>query len=610
MVGDLSDHLLRNRLVTHFFRRLLHSKTTDLMAAAVERGILHVKRFEHHKSGCLKFVPSDVGVAAEAISALGEHDLYGGKRRHSFVYSDGEIVVSEDFPSSRLKYSGSKEITLLISEAQKRNATDRHIVPSNLPSMRDITRELRNAAVSLSAADVATLLLLSEGVGSSGQSLKEILSLLKRPRPIITLYCDVDGFEEQLVSLFKRGLILPGESIVTQLGDTSSRAEIRSAEMRNARRHAICIYGSLYSADTFADALFKASEGRLPIVCVSEFRNSIPKTLEASANLRIVCPSLTASLVAETITVVTGERPSQALHESDLELIGLDDISMGISAGNSADDAISHLAEIAKVRRKIVEGSRPQKAKLAKPSNGGVLVLHKDLERSAVKAIEDMSGYPQELLEWSSDLKSDLELWQDGQLAWEEVGASLLLSGPPGTGKTVFAQALARSIGIPLLQTSVSIWLKPSYLGPVLKRITDSFTEAASHSPAILFVDEIDGIGTRGSRDKEFADYWNSVVNCFLEALNGSQRAPGVIVVGATNRPLDIDPALRRSGRLKPHIEIGLPDRTALIGIYRQYLAGDLPHVVETAQLPRRQPRKLGQTADRPNERRNGASLQ
>ena len=157
-------------------------------------------------------------------------------------------------------------------------------------------------------------------------------------------------------------------------------------------------------------------------------------------------------------------------------------------------------------------------------------------EKAAFLRVETLAGYGA-AKDWALDLKTDLDLWRDGKLPWAEMSTQLLLSGPPGTGKTTFARALCNSLQVPLLVTSVSTWLEPSHLGDVIRRMRMAFEEARDKAPVILFIDEIDGIGKRQNSDREYADYWNSVVNRMLELVDGAVKTEGVIIVGATNRP-------------------------------------------------------------------------
>lgn len=160
----------------------------------------------------------------------------------------------------------------------------------------------------------------------------------------------------------------------------------------------------------------------------------------------------------------------------------------------------------------------------------------------------------------------------------------LLLSGPPGTGKTTFARALCNTLQVSLLATSVGYWLEPGYLGDVLQRMSGAFSFAAEKAPAILFIDELDNIGKRqGAGNRNYDDYWSSLVNRLLELLDGASKSEGIIVIGATNLPERIDPALLRSGRLETHVRIPMPDTEALIGILDHHLGSDLEAVLSSA---------------------------
>ncbi|WP_158555039.1 AAA family ATPase [Fulvimarina endophytica] len=192
--------------------------------------------------------------------------------------------------------------------------------------------------------------------------------------------------------------------------------------------------------------------------------------------------------------------------------------------------------------------------------------------------IETMAGLGK-ARDWALDLKTDLEAYRAGEIAWEEMSTRLLLSGPPGTGKTSFARALCNTLQLPLHVASVQTWLEPSYLGSVLKRMSAAFQAAEAAAPVIFFIDETDAIGTRGPASRDFSDYWNAIVNRMLELMDGAVKTSGVIIVGATNRPEVIDPALTRSGRWERQIALKKPDRTELMTILAHHLGDDLQRI-------------------------------
>ncbi len=178
--------------------------------------------------------------------------------------------------------------------------------------------------------------------------------------------------------------------------------------------------------------------------------------------------------------------------------------------------------------------------------------------------------------DWGRDLAMDLADWQAGKISWNEIDRGILLAGAPGTGKTTFAAALARTCGVNLVHTSMSQWQAKGHLGDYLAAMRKSFAEAQKQAPCILFLDEFDSAGDRNSKASDNDDYIRRAVNGLLECLDGASGREGVVVVGATNFPDKIDTALRRPGRLDKLVEIPLPDASARDGILRFHLRGDL----------------------------------
>lgn len=179
--------------------------------------------------------------------------------------------------------------------------------------------------------------------------------------------------------------------------------------------------------------------------------------------------------------------------------------------------------------------------------------------------------------EWGLELARDLDDFKAGLIPWDDVDIGALISGPPGTGKTLFAEALARTCRIPIVVSSAAQWQASGYLNDMLKAMRESFNEARSKGTALLFIDELDAVGSRTMSSGHNADYTRQVINALLELLDGFERRSGMVVVGATNHPEFIDPAILRSGRLDKHFFISLPDATTRQQIFRFHAGFPVP---------------------------------
>jgi transitional endoplasmic reticulum ATPase len=163
-----------------------------------------------------------------------------------------------------------------------------------------------------------------------------------------------------------------------------------------------------------------------------------------------------------------------------------------------------------------------------------------------------------------------------------EPSKGILFHGPPGTGKTLFARALAGELGIPFVELGpadvTSKWINE---GP--QRVRQLFEEAASVGPCVIFLDEAEhlfggrDVGAGGAHAED-----RKITSELLVHLTADDRT--AIVVGATNRPEDIDPAVLRPGRLATHVEIGLPEEESRHAIFQSKLRG-VPHDLTGDQL-------------------------
>ncbi|MBX4960564.1 AAA family ATPase [Rhizobium binae] len=189
--------------------------------------------------------------------------------------------------------------------------------------------------------------------------------------------------------------------------------------------------------------------------------------------------------------------------------------------------------------------------------------------------LSEMHGYGK-AKEWGLQLSRDLYDWSVGTIPWDDVDKGLVLSGPPGVGKTVFAKALAAECGVELVAGSLGQWQAAGHLGDTLKAMRATFAKAKKAAPSILFIDEIDSFGDRSRFAPDNKDYSTQVVNALLEQIDGIEGREGVVILGATNNLENIDRAILRSGRLDQLIEIGMPNAADRIAILAAHLKGDL----------------------------------
>ena len=487
-------------------------------------------------------------------------------------------------------------------------------LPGGVAHAAEVERAVRAQAGPPAVEDIAVALLLAEGILHSGAGQGGVLAALRAPRPIVTLLCPVAGFESRIIQMLRSGLIVP-RFVATAAGYDIRGWQISfTGDCENAGR-VIVFAGRRFDADDMRQVdyqLGQAAAMGYPILAVAETEERIPAPLRLAASLDIECPRLSATLIGKAMAEALGPLPDQ-LPLDDLEadalLLKLGDLSLAIRAGVIPQRALEVLVRLGRARRKAMEedegegdGSGKSGAGSSSSSwrsgrdrtvkgSGSDIIKPVAAETIAcnpfVPTVERLHGYG-DAKTWALDLKQDLELWGQKRLDWSALSPKLLLSGPPGTGKTSFAKALCNTLQVPLIATSVSTWLEASYLGDVVRRMKVAFEEASGHAPCILFIDEIDGIGRRG-QGKDYDDYWNTLVNKALELLDGAVRSSGIVIVGATNHPDVIDPALLRSGRLETHIRIPPPDIDGLAGILRHHLGNDFSNVIATRPDPKRQ---------------------
>jgi ATP-dependent metalloprotease FtsH len=182
---------------------------------------------------------------------------------------------------------------------------------------------------------------------------------------------------------------------------------------------------------------------------------------------------------------------------------------------------------------------------------------------------DDVKGMP----EAKKELVEIVDFLKDPE-KYTKLGARLpkgvLLVGPPGCGKTLIAKAVAGEAGVPFFQASGSDF-DEMFVGTGSKRVRQLFSAARARAPCVIFIDEIDSVGSKRTNSM-IHPHANQTINQLLAEMDGFQKNEGVIVLGATNRRDTLDSALMRPGRFDVEVRIDKPDLSARIEILEYYL--------------------------------------
>ena len=287
---------------------------------------------------------------------------------------------------------------------------------------------------------------------------------------------------------------------------------------------------------------------------------------------RAVDVPLAADVVSALVTAVTGVDTTVP----DVLAVALSPVEVlrCVHLGSTADMCLARMEVL--IRKRDYGDAKPEPAKPAPPvpQSGDV-----------VRKLSEMSGFGA-AQEWGVQLAQDLAAYAKGELPWRDIDRGLLLSGPPGGGKTTFAKSLALQCEVDLVVTTYNEWSSLGGVGDSMNKgmtkLFDTWRKKAESDPFILFVDEIDSMGPRGGAAHN-ESWFAPLINSWLAFLDGAVPRDGIVVVAATNFPDRVDAGMLRPGRLDRHIELPMPNVAALAGIVRAHLGDDA--VLDDADL-------------------------
>lgn len=172
--------------------------------------------------------------------------------------------------------------------------------------------------------------------------------------------------------------------------------------------------------------------------------------------------------------------------------------------------------------------------------------------------------------ELKNDLKYVIDYLKDSS-SYQKLGAKMpkgiILYGPPGTGKTLIAKAIAGTADVPFFSASGSDFVE-MYVGLGAKRVRNLFKKAREAAPCIVFIDEIDAVGTSRNSAASHSEN-NQTINALLNELDGFNGSEGILIVAATNRLDQLDPALIRPGRFDKQLAVPLPEKNDRLEILK-----------------------------------------
>lgn len=198
-------------------------------------------------------------------------------------------------------------------------------------------------------------------------------------------------------------------------------------------------------------------------------------------------------------------------------------------------------------------------------------VAFEDLTRGSQETLDDIANYDETKEELKEAILAPTEHREITGAYKVNPAKGILLFGPPGTGKTLIMRALANEIRAGFFYVSASSLLSP-YPGESSQALSKIFATAKKHAPCVLFFDEIDSIASK--RQTQESQSGLELITTLLSEMDGFKKISNVVIVGATNAPQLLDPAILRPGRFDKILFMQLPDQVGREKIFKHYLSG------------------------------------
>ncbi len=276
----------------------------------------------------------------------------------------------------------------------------------------------------------------------------------------------------------------------------------------------------------------------------------------------------------EILQILTQEMPL----DTTVDLGEIASLSVGFVGADLK--AICQKAAYLALRRLVPTPDSPAPENMT-VSRADFLQALKEVSPSVLRSLEvETPAVSWEDIGGLAEIKQTLQESVEGQLLYPELyqrtGAQaprgILLTGPPGTGKTLLAKAIASQGRANFIGVSGSELLS-RWVGASEQAVRELFVKARQAAPCVIFIDELDTIAPARGMNIGDSGVGDRLVGQLLSELDGLQGCPNVLLIGATNRPEAIDPALMRSGRLDLQLKVDLPDlesRSAILSIHNQ----------------------------------------